>query len=119
MQIKTYTLLYLSSYLITIYCFSFDSYSFNYSPKPYDQQAYNLLELQPHDFLYKYSDDSSVLLSDSPSDLPLVTPSYAPYEIPSESPTETPSSAPSEAPAKVLSNKKIKLLDNILKLFIK
>jgi len=117
MQIKYYSLIYLSSYLITIYCFSTDSYSFNYSPKPCDLQKYNLLDLQPHNFLRKISDDSLVILSDSPSD--------APYEILSEPPSNAPSEIPLntlteyKVPKEVLSNKKINLLDNIFKLFFK
>ena len=106
MQIKTYSLFYLLSYLITFcvseYYLSFDSYSFDYSPKPCDIQVPETRELlnnfQTHQLLHKFSDDSSVLLSDSSSDAPSEIPSEAPSNSPSEIPSEEPSTEPSEAP---------------------
>ena len=131
MQIKTYSLFYLLSYLITFcvseYYLSFDSYSFDYSPKPCDIQVPETRELlnnfQTHQLLHKFSDDSSVLLSDSSSDAQSEIPSEAPSNSPSEIPSEEPSTEPSEAPLnlnkKSKEHKQLKFVTNIFKLFFK
>ena len=111
MQIKTYSLVYLLSNL-TAFCYSqsylsYDSYSFNYKPvvEPCDLQVHELFDdLHVHKLLHKFSDDSSVVLSEGPSEAPSEAPSNAPTVVPSEAPTIAPSEAPSQSPSEAPSN---------------